>query len=277
MDLELLRTFLEVSRTRSFGRSAEALGVTQAAVSQRIRVLEDQLGIRLFDRTTREIRMTSAGNRLIAHADRQIAAWRAARQDVSPTDSNQQLAVGSTPRIAMTLFQPWLHALRLRLPKLAIVAECAPQDSLTRSLIDGTMDVAIMLEPAQLEVFQISEVASIELILVSSRAGIHAQDALASDYVYVDWGLTHGLDHRRAFPDAPEAITRVSEASMALNYISQIGGSAYLPRRMIEKQLADGTIFTVAGAPAFSRTAYAAYLLRSARREFIESCIAVMT
>nr|VUD34356.1 HTH-type transcriptional regulator hdfR [Raoultella sp. NCTC 9187] len=48
MDTELLKTFLEVSRTRHFGRAAEALYLTQSAVSFRIRQLENQLGVNLF-------------------------------------------------------------------------------------------------------------------------------------------------------------------------------------------------------------------------------------
>ena len=63
MDLELLRTFLELHRTRHFGRSAEALSVTQAAVSSRLKSLEDRLGVRLFDRSTREMRLTPEGSR----------------------------------------------------------------------------------------------------------------------------------------------------------------------------------------------------------------------
>ena len=48
MDTELLKTFLEVSRTRHFGRAAESLYLTQSAVSFRIRQLENQLGVNLF-------------------------------------------------------------------------------------------------------------------------------------------------------------------------------------------------------------------------------------
>ncbi|CAK8739831.1 HTH-type transcriptional regulator HdfR [Sodalis praecaptivus] len=62
MDTELLKTFLEVSRTRHFGRAAEALYLTQSAVSFRIRQLETQLGVSLFTRYRNNIRLTAAGN-----------------------------------------------------------------------------------------------------------------------------------------------------------------------------------------------------------------------
>ena len=83
MDLELLRTFLELNRTRHFGRAAEALHLTQAAISSRLKSLESQLGVSLFQRNRRSMSLTPEGARLIRHAEAQIAAWRVARQDVS--------------------------------------------------------------------------------------------------------------------------------------------------------------------------------------------------
>ena len=99
MDLELLRTFLELNRTRHFGRVAEALHLTQAAVSSRLKSLEAQLGVTLFKRSRREMRPTPEGARLIPHAERQIAAWRAARQDVSIARATDQLVVGGSLRL----------------------------------------------------------------------------------------------------------------------------------------------------------------------------------
>ena len=89
MDLELLRTFLEVNRTRHFGEAAEALHLTQAAVSARIKQLESLLGVRLFDRLRRDICLTPEGHRLVRYADLLIAEWRKARQDVAVGRADQ--------------------------------------------------------------------------------------------------------------------------------------------------------------------------------------------
>lgn len=276
MDLELLRTFLELNRTRHFGRSAEALSVTQAAVSSRLKTLEERLGVTLFERSTREMRLTPEGARLVRHSEKIIAAWRAARQDVSVGKADQQLVVGGSLRLWDVMLQRWLHDLRRSRPGMAIIAEAQSPDVLTRKLIDGTLDVAIMLEPAQLDIMQIREVAKIEFALVSSLAGLDAERALATHYVYVDWGLTFALDHRRAFPDAPEATTRVSLARMALEYVNLIGGSAYLPRRMVAREIELGLLHEVADAPVFERNAYATFPVRSPRGELIEDSLCLV-
>ncbi len=270
MDLELLRTFLELNRTRHFGRAAEALFVTQAAVSCRLKSLEEQLGVKLFERSRREMRLTPEGSRLIRHSEKLIATWRSARQDVSLAEASEQLVIGGSLRLWDVLLQRWLHDLRRAYPTLAIISEAQSPDFLTRKLIDGTLDVAIMLEPAQLEIMHVREIATVEFILVSSDAGLEVEQALVENYVFVDWGLSFGLDHRRTFPDAPEAMTRVSHAKMALEYINLIGGSAYLPRRMVGKDIELGLLYEVADAPVFTRQAYATYPVRSSRLELIE-------
>ena len=130
-----------------------------------------------------------------------------------------------------------------------------------------------MLEPAQLDIMQVREIASIEFILVSSHPGLDVASALEQDYIYVDWGLSFALDHRRAFPDAPESMTRVSYARMALEYITSIGGSAYLPRRMVSRDVELGLLHDVREAPVFVRQAYATYPIRSPRLPLIEESL----
>mgnify|MGYP002065319735 CR=1 FL=1 len=100
-----------------------------------------------------------------------IASWRAARQDVSLAAASEQLVIGGSLRLWDVLLQRWLHDLRRAFPTLAIISESQSPDLLTRKLIDGTLDVAILLEPAQLDIMHIRAVATVEFILVSSNSG----------------------------------------------------------------------------------------------------------
>ncbi len=219
------------------------------------------------------MRLTPEGSRLIRHSERMIAAWRAARQDVSLAEASEQLVIGGSLRLWDVLLQRWLHDLRRADASLAIIAEAQSPEYLTRKLIDGTLDVAIMLEPAQLDIMQVREIAAIDFVLVSSHTGLDVSGALEKDYIYVDWGLSFALDHRRTFPDAPEAMTRVSYARMALEYITSIGGSAYLPRRMVSRDIELGLLHDVRDAPVFVRQAYATFPIRSPRLPLIEESL----
>lgn len=75
MDTDLLKTFLEVNRTRHFGKAAENLYLTQSAVSARIRLLEQQVGMQLFTRARNNVQLTSAGEKLIRHAENILTTW----------------------------------------------------------------------------------------------------------------------------------------------------------------------------------------------------------
>jgi len=273
MDIELLRTFLEVARTRHFGQAAEALHLTQAAVSARIKNLEGYLGVSLFDRQKREIRLTPEGNRLIRHADLLIAGWRKARQEVTAGGAAKQLSVGGSLRLWDVLLQGWLLDMRRRWPDIALIAESHSPDALIRRLLDGVLDMVFMLEPPQLEILQTEEVATLELILVSNRDGLDVDEALGEGYLMVDWGLAHALRHRRIFPDAPEPHTRLGNSHMALSYLHAIGGAAYLPRSMLQERLEARLLHRVHGAPVIRHAAHAVYLLRTPRQPLIREVL----
>ncbi len=273
MDIELLRTFLEVNRTRHFGEAAEALHLTQAAVSSRIKNLESMLGVKLFDRLNRDIRLTPEGHRLLRYADMLLSGWRKARQDVSAGGAAQQLAIGGSVRLWDVALLDWFVSLRRTMPEVAVIAECHTPDLLTRRLLDGLLDVAFMLEPAQLEVLQVRKVALVQLVLVSSEVDQSVEEALGDDYLMVDWGLSHAVEHRRMFPDAAEPHVRLGQAKIALTHLLSIGGSAYLPARMVTDEIASGQLHIVQDAPTFERAAYAVYPVRSAKAGLIKQSL----
>jgi len=273
MDIELLRTFLEVSRTRHFGQAAEAMFLTQAAVSSRIKTLEKMLGVQLFDRVKRDIQLTPEGHRLVTRADFLISEWRKIRQETSAGGAKQQLSVGGSLRLWDVLLQDWLIRMRTALPEIALIAESHTPDLLTRKLLDGVLDLAFMLEPPQLEVLQIRDIGGLPLRLVTDRPDVTLEEALSTDYLMVDWGLTHALQHRRLFPDAPEPLTRLASGTMALSYIQALGGAAYLPESMVQVAVKDVSLFLVEDAPLIEHRVHAVYPVRTGRKALIDEVL----
>ena len=92
METRQLRYFVAVAETRHFGRAAEALRIAQSPLSQAIRQLESQLGAPLFERTTRRVDLTAAGEALLPEAVRILASLDAARDQVG------RVAAGAGPR-----------------------------------------------------------------------------------------------------------------------------------------------------------------------------------
>ena len=277
MDIGLLRTFLEVNRTRHFGQAAEALNVTQAAVSARIKQLETLLDVSLFDRNRREVKLTPEGHRLRRHAERMLADWRKARQEVTAGGAKHQLSVSSSPRLWDILLQKWLIELRRNEPELAITTYSLGPDAVIRQLLDGVIDLAFLLDPPQLDTLQVREIAPLRLTLVSATPSLSTDDAVNEGFIMVDWGLAHALELQRAFPDMPEPHTRLATARLALEYIKTLGGSAYLPLSMVSSLLRRQRLFVVQGAPKFERTAFAVFPARSDRQAKIDQVLAYLT
>ncbi len=117
-DLDSLRCFVEAARTLNFRAASRVVGLTPAALGQRIQKLEDELGVRLFHRTTRKVELTEAGLALLPQARETIdAAWectRAARGELGPAP--MELTVGTRHELGLSWLRPMLHDLQRSFP-----------------------------------------------------------------------------------------------------------------------------------------------------------------
>lgn len=275
MDIELLKTFLEVHRTRHFGRAADRLFITQSAVSARIHLLEETLGAQVFTRKRNDIQLTPAGNRLLKHADSIVNAWQRARQDTGLEEAYvASLAIGALFDLWQILLQEWLHRLHRELSGVALQAEAHPTDSLVRRLLDGVLDLAFVFEPPQLPELVAKEVAAVNLVMVSTQKDPSVEEATTRDYVLVDWGTSFALSHSRYFPEMPSPATRIGQGSLALAFLLSCGGSGYLPERMIAEHLEAGRLHRVKDAPPIERCAHAIYRPDTDRVELIREALA---
>ncbi len=117
-----LRVFVSVARQGSFSRAAEALFLTQSAVSQHVLSLERGLGTRLFKRTSRGVRLTTSGNTLLTYAEQILWLVAAAEKDVVNVEGLQsgKLWVGATPVASVYLLPSWLKQFATLYPQLTV-------------------------------------------------------------------------------------------------------------------------------------------------------------
>jgi LysR family carnitine catabolism transcriptional activator len=117
-----LRAFLLVAEHRSFTRAAAALFITPSGLSVLIRELELQLGFRLFDRTTRHVTPTTAGEDLRAVARRSVEEFDAAvgRLGRSAAEAGRSLSIGAPPLIAANILPRAIHEFRATRPDLRV-------------------------------------------------------------------------------------------------------------------------------------------------------------
>ncbi len=260
MDTDFLKTFLEVNRTRHFGKAADNLYVTQSTVSARIRQLEESVGAALFIRNRNDIQLTAAGQRLLVYAESITTTWNRARQEIAvEEDSITPIAIAGVASLWDISLQKWLHATYRKYPDLSLNIEITLATVMTRGLLDGTLDLAFMFEVPQLSRLEAREIARIPLILVSTENHNTVDDALANQYVLVDWGTSFASAHARHFPSARAPSLRLNQGRVARDFIVECGGAAYLAAPMVQDQLEKGLLHQVTEAPVIERTAHAVY------------------
>lgn len=271
MDIELLKTFLEVHRTRHFGRAADNQFLTQSAVSARVRLLEDTLRVQLFTRDRNNIQLTPAGARFLHHAESILNAWNRACQDVALEEERKTpFAVGGIFSLWDIMLQEWIQILYTRLPDIALQADANGAEILVRKIREGVLDIAFLFEAPQLAELTAQEVAAIELIMVASRPGLSAAQAVtAPDYVMVDWGTSFAMAHARHFSDMPAPGIRMGLGRLAWAFILECGGVAYLAKKTVIGPLEEKRLFPVEDAPVIERQVYAVFAHASPRKEML--------
>lgn len=146
MDIARLRTLRELSLRQTMAAVAEALRISPSAVSQQIALLETEAGLPLIERRGRRVRLTQAGQRLVAHAERAIAVLEDAKTELAELKQavTGELRVAAFSSVAAALIPQTMQALERRHPQLSLVLEeMEPVDSLA-ALRAWQADVALV-------------------------------------------------------------------------------------------------------------------------------------
>ncbi|EDY4903629.1 HTH-type transcriptional regulator HdfR [Salmonella enterica] len=266
VDTELLKTFLEVSRTRHFGRAAEALYLTQSAVSFRIRQLENQLGVNLFTRHRNNIRLTTAGEKLLPYAETLMNTWQAARKEVAHTSRHNEFSIGASASLWECMLNAWLGRLyQLQEPQsgLQFEARIAQRQSLVKQLHERQLDLLITTEAPKMDEFSSQLLGHFTLALYCSSP---ARKKSELNYLRLEWGPDF-QQHETGLIAADEVpVLTTSSAELARQQLSALNGSSWLPVNWANEK---GGLHTVADSATLSRPLYAIWLQNSDKYSLI--------
>jgi DNA-binding transcriptional LysR family regulator len=148
INLEQLRTFLTVVRMGGVSKAAQALNLTQPAVTTRIRNLEQSLSADLFERTGAGLHLTKRGELLLRHAEQfEQLSELVARDVVDPGGTEGHLRLGVSETIAQCWLPDFIARLHEEFPKLEIEINVDISMNLRAGLLDREIDLALLLGP----------------------------------------------------------------------------------------------------------------------------------
>ena len=242
MNLRQLHVFASVVKHMSVSLAAEELFITQPAVSQQIRGLEEQLGLKLFERTPNGLLLTEAGEAIHPH----VLAILASQARIDNVVAEQRgathghLAVGANTTGGMYVVSPMLRAFRDAHPEAEIVLQVHSTDRICERILQNLLDVAVVTGPVEVGSVVVADLCEDELYLIVSpshpfaaRATVSRQDVAAEPFVVPEPGSrtrrliqraieSHGLKLQIAMQlPGTEEVKKAVEANLGVAMVSK--------------------------------------------------------
>lgn len=237
-----LRFFEETARHMSFNRAATALCVTQGAVSRQIKLLEEAVGAKLFERDHKGIRLTAAGSQFLPCLGDAFDMIERGLRQITMTKIRRRLVVSVPPTFATQWFSPRLGALAVQLPEVELSirtepnADCHCEIRFARDAQRDTQSELLMMERHVLVGAPRLLARPLDALLDSTPA-LHVLHNDARLDLWPNWLAKAELPGRHA-----ENGIEFSTLEQAIRAASKGAGLAIVDRNMIVEELADGTL-----------------------------------
>lgn len=258
-----MRYVVAVAELGNFTRAAERCFVVQSALSHQVARLEQELGARLFHRTSRQVRLTPAGEAFLPAARQCLEAADRARAEVAAAtgEVRGRLAVGVIPSVAAVDVPAELASFHGRHPHVRVGLTTGASDALIRRVADGRLDVAFLGLPADAVVTGVQDRVLARDVHVAVVAPGHRLADLRrlglrrlAQEVFVDFpaGTQARAQTDQAFDAAGlsrDVAFEVTDVQLMTRLIRQGLGVGLLPSTFTP-QLNDVVTVPVVGAPA---------------------------
>jgi DNA-binding transcriptional LysR family regulator len=256
MEILQLETFLAVATYGGFHRAAGALHVSQPAVSARVGALEESIGAKLFERSSRGMSLSPAGKALRPHAEqllRQVAVARQAVHELQPS-SRGALPIAASLSICTYLLPDVLKKYQNEHPEVVVSVRSGNSAQVLKMVLDGEVDFGLARSLHHPEVETIS-LRDDPLILVGhpvhpamAKRKIHLEDAeslpmISYDRGSSDWTLMNGLFRRAGL--LPNIVLEVETIEACKRMVLRKLGLAFLPLIAVVEELRRGKLLTL--------------------------------
>lgn len=263
--MDAIRLFCDVARQRSFSRGAELHGVTQSAASQRIRALEEELGVQLIDRSRRPLRLTPAGRTYYRGCRRILARYDALREEITGAARplRGRVIVAAIYSADSALLNQMRASFEAAHPGARVEIAYLKPDVVYERVRKEECDFGIVSYPDRLR-----DLASIplreEVMAMVCRAGhplsrrarVGPGDLASRELIGFDAHLPISreiLAYLRRHSIVPEVVTSFDNVDTIKGYLPTTDGVAILPERTVRQEAELGILASVKLLPTLTR------------------------
>ena len=254
MELWQLEVFMAVAAERSFSRAGTRMGRTQPAISSAIKLLEEELGERLFDRLGKSVKLTAAGELLVDYARRLLRLREEAMLAVGELRglTRGTLSLGANETTCLYLLPEVLASFKQAYPQVQVDINRAISRAITKKVLDGSLDFGIVTMPvsdARLEAIMIHQ-DELALIVgpahrLAHRRSVQMKELEEEPFILHRVGTTTRERLVNHFIEGGVTIkvTMELESIETIKRFVSIGmGISIVPRLCIAKEIQDGSL-----------------------------------
>lgn len=261
MNAEATETFLRIVSSGSITRAARSLGLSQPALTERLRALEREVGADLFVRTRRGVHLSEAGRALLPHAERAAGALEEGRRAVDRVQRGEvdRLALGSAPAVSTYALPGALRRFQLAHPGVHLSVRTGHSEEILELVLSEEVDVGIVREIRHPDV-EVEPLYEDELVLVVDRAHpftergrIRIADLAREHLVTFDRASSYNELTQALFREAgvvPRGVIELDNVEAAKSCVARGLGVALLPRQAVREELAAKSLRAIAMAGA---------------------------
>jgi len=263
MELRQLRYFLVVADELHFGRAAERLHLTQPPLTVAIRRLERELGVQLFDRTTRRVALTAAGQAFKERVQAAVAELDDAAGDVADVAAGKsgKIRVGFVSSASYTAVPEAIRAFRQQRPRIDLVLNPLTSGEQIEQLLDGNLDLGLIRDPGDVPGLDLELLSTEDLVAVlpdthrlAAMEEIRPQDLEGEPMILFPYRLMPGFVARvlRLFDPLstpPMVVQQAIHQETVLGLVAAGLGISVLPESVQRFQMPGVTTRRFAGRP----------------------------
>lgn len=248
-----LESFVEVARQGNVSRAAEALFLTQPAITARLKSLERDLGVALFARTGRGMKLTDAGRALLPYAERTLATVDEARQIVASLKQGTTgaLVIAAAPAVSTYLLPGILRAFRTTHPDVRLGVRTGHTEEVLDLVLRGEAHIGVG-RPIRHPDIELIPVFEDEMVLVvssrhafASRGRVRMDELAAERLILFDRTSSYHELTSSLFRQAgivPASTLELDNVEAAKKMVQQGLGVALLPRMALAQELRDRSL-----------------------------------
>lgn len=274
MDVQFLKTFLLVAKLGNMTQAAEQLNFTQPTVTGQIRTLEQEFGVKLFDRMGKKLYITEAGRILIEYSEKIVMTYSEARQALISHPENIKIGIDTTT--VNYMLAPYLQQFQKQCNHCAVSLEmCSHPSIVPKGILENRFDLGLIQKEVSVDYLTGFEVFIEQLVWVvhPQLAKVHNHSQDIGDYPLLGYrtgGLFRNLYEKAlgAYPKEPRIVFNDAEAMK--NSILQGLGCGALPFNMVKYLLAEHSLVEFANIP---RTEFGVWVVYHKEKSLSENIL----